>query len=252
MVLLRIPAACATPTVSRAPIRTFRGNTNRTRSSRSSPGAWRRAGSWCRAFHDEFWSNPETPSATKPRAATQRLDASVPAINFGHLMHTASPNTVWDVRVGQFQLHAGHVADVGRSDDSKPHRSARKCLERRPPADRQGAAGSHDGQGDTSPTIGPGCSVQITNGEWARKSTVASIVRSPSFRPARALSTPTDVLSQRTLQAAGQFGRPVRHRRRVRERRPPTGSRVTITPGLRFDHSRAISQDVPEFDAVGA
>ena len=29
------------------------------------------------------------------------------------------------------------------------------------------------------------------------------------------------------------------------------GSRVTINPGLRFDHSRAISQDVPEFDANG-
>jgi hypothetical protein len=27
------------------------------------------------------------------------------------------------------------------------------------------------------------------------------------------------------------------------------GGRVTINPGLRFDHSRAISQDVPEFDA---
>ena len=47
-----------------------------------------------------------------------------------------------------------------------------------------------------------------------------------------------------------QFGRPVRHRRRVRERRPPAGGRVTINPGLRFDHSRAISQDVPEFDAL--
>ena len=28
------------------------------------------------------------------------------------------------------------------------------------------------------------------------------------------------------------------------------GGRVTINPGLRFDHSRAISQDVPEFDAL--
>ena len=28
------------------------------------------------------------------------------------------------------------------------------------------------------------------------------------------------------------------------------GGRVTLNPGLRFDHSRAISQDVPEFDAL--
>ena len=39
----------ATPTANRAPIRTFRESTNRTRSSRSSPGAWRRAGSWFKA-----------------------------------------------------------------------------------------------------------------------------------------------------------------------------------------------------------
>ena len=31
------------------------------------------------SVHGEFWSNPETPSATKPRDATQQLDASVPA-----------------------------------------------------------------------------------------------------------------------------------------------------------------------------
>ena len=48
--------------------------------------------------------NPETPSATKPRDATQRLDASVPAINFGHLTHTATANTVWDIRVGRFRF----------------------------------------------------------------------------------------------------------------------------------------------------
>ena len=47
----------------------------------------------------------------------------------------------------------------------------------------------------------------------------------------------------------GQFGRPVRHRRRVSERRPSTGP-VHDHSGLRFDHSRAISQDVPEFDAL--
>ena len=35
---------------------------------------WRLAPTWqlVQSFHDEFWSNPETPSATKPRDATQR------------------------------------------------------------------------------------------------------------------------------------------------------------------------------------
>ena len=67
---------------------------------------WRLAPGWqlVQSVHDEFWSNPETPSATKPLDATQRLDASVPAMNLGHLTHTVSSSTVWDVRVGRFNF----------------------------------------------------------------------------------------------------------------------------------------------------
>ena len=53
-------------------------------------------------MHDEFWVNPEQPTFVKPFAATLRLHASVPAITFGHLTHTSSARTVWDVRVGRF------------------------------------------------------------------------------------------------------------------------------------------------------
>ena len=83
---------------------------------------WRLAPGWqlVQSIHDEFWSNPETPSATKPRSATQRLDASVPAINFGHLIHTASPNTVWDVRVGWFRFTQDTSPTSG--DPTIPHR----------------------------------------------------------------------------------------------------------------------------------
>ena len=54
------------------------------------------------SVHDEFWVNPEQPTIVKPFEATLRLHASVPAITFGHLTHTSSANTVWDVRVGRF------------------------------------------------------------------------------------------------------------------------------------------------------
>ena len=67
---------------------------------------WRLAPAWqlVQSFHDELWSSPETPSPIKPLLATQLVDASVPAVNLGHLMHTASANTVWDVRVGWFRF----------------------------------------------------------------------------------------------------------------------------------------------------
>ena len=97
-------SVCAIPTVSRAPIRTFRGNTSRTRSSGSSPGAWLRAGSWCRAFTTSSGPTPKHRRRRSHSWRPRRLDASVPAINLGHLTHTASANTVWDVRAGWFRF----------------------------------------------------------------------------------------------------------------------------------------------------
>ena len=90
----------------------------------------------------------------------------------------------------------------------------------------------------------------ITNGESARKSTGASIAPCPSSRPVRALSTHNGVLSQRTLQQpANSGGRFITAAAFVSDA-IRVGSRVTINPGLRFDHSRAISQDVPEYDLL--
>ncbi len=65
---------------------------------------WRLAPGWqlVQSIHYEFWVNPDPPTAVTPFEATLRRSASVPAITFGHLTHTSSANTVWDVRVGRF------------------------------------------------------------------------------------------------------------------------------------------------------
>ena len=58
----------------------------------------------------------------KPFEATQYRHASVPAMTFGHLTHTLSPSTVWDVRVGRFVYNreddpsTGNVMTIGRLD----------------------------------------------------------------------------------------------------------------------------------------
>ena len=76
--------------------------TSRTRSSRSSPGGLLPACNCFRASTTSSGSIPELPTLVKPFEATQRRHASVPAMTFGHLTHTLSSNTVWDVRVGRF------------------------------------------------------------------------------------------------------------------------------------------------------
>ena len=212
---------------------------------------WRLAPGWqlVQSFHDEFWSNPETPSATKPLDATQRLDASVPAMNLGHLMHTASANTVWDVRVGWFRF----------TQDTSPTSGDPKIANRIDLPENVWSGGpqqigtvrqsSHDGQGDPQPLSGRVVrrGSRVENGRASRPGR-ASRGRRPSDRCELCLHK----WRVDAAHAAGtrQFGRPVRHGRRVRERRLQLGDRVAINPGLRFDHSRAISQDVPEFDKL--
>ena len=65
---------------------------------------WKLGTNWqlMQSLHYERWVNPDRPTATAPFEVTTRPQASVPAITFGHLTHTVSANTLWDVRVGRF------------------------------------------------------------------------------------------------------------------------------------------------------
>ena len=211
---------------------------------------WRLSPHWqlVQSVHDEFWSNPETPSATKPIDATQRLDASVPAINFGHLTHTASANTVWDVRVGRFRFTqdtsptSGDPTRANRIDlpenlwSGGPQqigkvRQARTTVKTTLSHYRAGLFGA-----DHEWRVG----AQVDQGEHhavAVLPTGASTV----YR--------NGVLTQRTLQEPANSGGRFLTAALFVSDALRLGSRVTINPGLRFDHSRAISQDVPELDA---
>ena len=54
------------------------------------------------SIHAEFWVNPDPPTLVTPFEATRRRTATVPAMTLGHLTQVLSPSTVWDVRVGRF------------------------------------------------------------------------------------------------------------------------------------------------------
>ena len=211
---------------------------------------WRLAASWqlVQSFHDEFWSNPR--DAVGDEAA--RCDAAPRRVGASDQLRSSDAHGLSQYRLGRARgtvpLHAGHVADLGhptianRIDLPKP-------LERRPSANRQGAAAPHDGQDDPQPLSGRVVSAPITSGEWARRSTGrASRGRRPADRCELRLH------ERRLVADARCRSRPIQE---AGSSRPPLfvsdalrlGSRVTINPGLRFDHSRAISQDVPEFDA---
>ena len=211
---------------------------------------WRVAPSWqlVQSFHDELWSSPETPSPTKPLLATQQVDASVPAMNLG-LMHTASANTVWDVRVGWFRFTQEISPTSG--DPTIPNRIDQP--ENVWSGGPQQIGGARHLRTTAKATLTHHRAAWLgADHEWRMGAEIdRGEHRAVSVLPTgQSTVYRNGVLTQSTLheKPSNSGGRFVTAAAFVSDA-IRLGSRVTITPGLRFDHSRAISQDVPEFDA---
>ncbi|MDQ3213704.1 MAG: TonB-dependent receptor [Acidobacteriota bacterium] len=213
---------------------------------------WRLAPGWqlLQSVHHESWENPEPPTLVKPFEATQRRQASVPAVTFGHLTRTASPNTVWDVRAGRYTWSqqngpsTGNRTTTGRFDRSTgvfsgaPQTYGGLTLIRttgkgtinhyRPGllgADHQWRVGGQVEKGEHRlPTIIPG-GVRFVDNDGA---------------PFQSISSAPSNVGGAFISASGFVSDAI-----------TVGSSLTINAGVRFDHSRAISQDVPLLDLEG-
>ncbi len=202
------------------------------------------------SFHGEFWVNPTPPTFVTPFETTARVHASVPSMTLGHLTHTLSSNTVWDVRVGKFAfrqksdpstgdrtmpnrvdrlttIQSGNVQQIGSLDLDRI--STKAVLNRYQPgwagADHQLRVGTEVERGEhRSVTVIPGGVRYSDNGSQPFQ----SISRAPSIEGGRFNTAALFVSDSVTVK-----------------------DRVTANAGLRFDHSDAISQDVHAIDAEG-
>jgi hypothetical protein len=213
---------------------------------------WRLAPSWQldQSIHDEFWVNPDPPTIVTPFEAIARATGSVPAITFGHLTHTVSSNTLWDVRVGRFVYSRDEVPSTG--DMTIPSRfnratgvtagaplqlsfltimrtTTKATLSHYQPAglggDHQWKIGAQVERGEHHVP-----SVTLTGVRYVDDGTnpFQSISRSPSHEGG--VSVTASAFASDTISI---------------------GSRLTVNAGVRFDHSRAISQDLHGVDAQG-
>jgi hypothetical protein len=210
---------------------------------------WRLAPGWqlVQSFHDEIGIDPERPTIVTPFEATARTHITTPTMNFGDLTHTMSANTLWDARVGRFVSHRS--GDLNALSPTTPSRFDR-------------VTGVTTGARQNSATV-----------DLFRTTAKATLTH---YR--RALD------AEHQLKAGGQFERgehrainfiPTNVRYEDRASVPfqsisslPSNiggvsltssafatdtmtvrGRLTITAGVRFDHSRAISQDLPAVDA---
>jgi hypothetical protein len=199
------------------------------------------------SFHDEFWVNPQIPTLTLPFEATLRRHAHVPAMTFGHLTHTVSANTMWDVRVGRFVFSrkddpsTGSFTTPSRFDQSTnvtsgaPQqvggvtliRTTAKATLSHYQSQLFGArhawkVGTEIEKGEHhSPEVIPTGTRYIDNGGQPFR----AVSRQPANSGGQFISTALFVTDAITI-----------------------GERLTVNAGVRFDHSRAISQDLHAVD----
>jgi hypothetical protein len=202
------------------------------------------------SFHDEFWVNPEVPTFAKPFEATQRRHASVPAMTFGHLTHTLSSNTVWDVRAGRFVFTRHDDPSTGSLTTPSRFDRATEIFSGAP----QTFGGLTLIRTTTKATLNhyrPGVlgadhqwriGGQLEKGEHRLSTIIPTGVRfvDKNGLPFQAISSDPSIAGGVFVTAAGFASDAI-----------TVGNSLTINAGLRFDHSRAISQDLPLLDAQG-
>jgi hypothetical protein len=201
------------------------------------------------SFHDEFWVSPEIPTLARPFAATTRLNASVPTVTFGHLTHTWSANTVWDVRVGRFVYSRDD--DPSSGNLTTPNRFDRVTGVSSGNAQVAGgltlirttgkATLTHYQRGPFAADHEWKIGTQLEQGEHRRPAVIPGGVRfvDNNGQPFQAISSPPTNSGGQFITAAGFASDAL------------TIGGLTINAGVRFDHSRAISQDVRAADAEG-
>jgi carboxypeptidase family protein len=202
------------------------------------------------SYHDEFWVNPDRPTLVTPFATTLRPHASVPTATFAQLTHTLSNSTLWDARVGRFvndQHNDPSTGDrstpshfdqtTGLSSGGPQQFGTLKLIRTTAKAtlthDRSGLWG-----GDHEWKFGG----QIEQGEHNALAIIPSGTRyvDDNGRPFQSISrAPATPGGQ--FVTAGTFA----------SEALTLGDRVTVNAGIRFDHTRAISQDLRTRDVNG-
>ena len=202
------------------------------------------------SLHYEWGINPGRPTYVTPIEAISRPRISVPAMTFGHLTHTMSSNSVWDVRVGRFVYSLEEEPSTG-----------------------DWAAQSHFDRATAVTTGAPflfstlklirttgkatisryrpglwGVDHQSKMGAQVERAEHETAVIIPTGeRFVENGGTPFQKISNPASNTGGQFITAALFATDA----ITVGDRLTINAGLRFDHSRAISQDVHAVDSGG-
>jgi hypothetical protein len=210
---------------------------------------WRLAPGWqmVQSFHDESGIDSERPTMVTPFEATARTHITTPTMNFGDLTHTMSANTLWDVRVGRFVSHRSGDTNAlspttpsrfdrvtGVTTDARQNSAAVDLFRTTAKATlthyRRALNAEHQWK------VGG----QFERGEHRAINFIPTGVRydDRAGQPFQSISSLPSNIGGLSLTSSA-FATDTM----------TLGDGLTITAGIRFDHSRAISQDLPAVDA---
>jgi len=202
------------------------------------------------SHHNEFWAAPDRPTLATPFATTLRPHGRVPTTTFAHVTHTPSSNTLWDARVGRFVLSqqndpaSGSIATANRSDrvtgvssggppsfgDFNLMRTTAKATltQYRPNllgAGHEMKVGGQAEQGRHNALVIIPTGVRYVDSDGERFQAVSRNPATPGGEFVTAGAFASDAMT--------------------------IADRLTINMGVRFDHMRAISPDLPARDLAG-
>jgi hypothetical protein len=213
---------------------------------------WRLSPGWqlVQSVHQEFLVNPDPPTAVAPFEATLRRSTSVPAITFGHLTHTGSANTVWDVRVARFAFAQDSLPSTGDRAIASRFDNVTGITRDAPPSFSQLRIARTTAKAMLSryqPAF-MGVDHEWKLGGEAEKGGHDSISIIPTGvrfidrdrQPLQAVSSTPSHIGGEFITAAVFATDAIR-----------IGDRLTINLGVRYDHTRAISPDLTAVDLQG-
>ena len=213
---------------------------------------WRFSPSWQldQSVHYEHGVTPDRPTFVTSWEAVSQPHISVPAITFGHLTHVVSANTMFEARVGRFAYQADQEPSTGDWNAQSHIDRLTSVATGAPPVltsltsirTASAATMTHYQSGlfraDHVWKIG----VQLEQGEHRSSAVIPTGVR---FVDSGAVKF--QEISSDPSNTGGKFITPgvfVTDAIKM-------GNRLTIDAGLRFDHSRATSQDLYAVDDRG-
>jgi len=202
------------------------------------------------SFNNEFWVNPQVPTQANPFVATLRQHAHVPTMTLGHLTHTLSPNTLWDVRVGRYEYHRDD--DPSSGNFTIPNRSDRLTRVNSGAPQQIGgltllrttgkAVLNHYQRGLLAANHSLRIGTEVEQGEHRQSQIIPTGIRyiDDTGQPFQTVARDPAIVGGQ-FKTAALF---VSDGMTIREG-------LTFNAGLRFDHSRAISQDIHALDLQG-